>query len=63
MNWKFNLAQFSDFNTNKYVHRSTAMANGNYSKTPWKSKGVQAYSITEYYDSLKTYNSYYDIQE
>ncbi|MBG0964109.1 hypothetical protein [Bacillus sp. SRB1LM] len=63
LNWQLKQAQFSDFNTNDWVHRSTAMANDNYWKTEWKSRGVPANSITDYFWSLNTYRSYYDIMQ
>lgn len=55
-------AQYSQYDHAKRTHKASAMANGVTNRGDWVSKGKRAYKTSNYYYSLNTYKSYYDVQ-
>ncbi|WP_434165925.1 lactococcin 972 family bacteriocin [Bacillus thuringiensis] len=69
-NWckgqKYNIiaqaAQYSNYDHDYRVHKSTAMANDKYRSSGWVDPGEPAESTSDYYYTLNTYKSYYDVR-
>lgn len=55
-------AQYSNYDHDNREHKATAMVNDEFYPTKWKDPGVPARATSDYFYSLNTYRSYYDVR-
>ncbi|TNP10721.1 hypothetical protein FHY73_29480 [Bacillus tropicus] len=62
MGKNFDWAQYSRYEHDSRTHKASAMANGVTKRGDWVKAGTPAYKESNYYKTLTTYKSYYDVR-